>query len=345
MAITRQTLQLQTALQADLTKVTDQQTRALTSAWVDAWDEVSGDLQAALLTSFADDAATSAAQLARSSKLIAALRVVSRNLGELVKQARVTITGDMDRIVEQAAAAQAAIARSQLPDSHADLLVDGSRAASDRALEAIVKRTTEQVTSLSKPIAPETYQVVRRELIRGVAAGSNPKKTAARMVSRAEDRFNFGLTRAMVISRTETLDAHRTAAGESQALHADVLAGWLWLAKLDARTCRSCWSQHGILHPLTEAGPLDHQQGRCARMPKTKTWSQLGILGVDEPADVTPDAAAQFAQLSQTDQQAILGTSGYKAWLDGMFPPSAWSKKHTSDGWRDSYRPAPAPKF
>lgn len=344
MPITPRTLRLAADLAADLAAVTDQQVRDLTGAWVDAWDEVAPDLQAALLDIAATvdaDEVISRGQLLRSRRLLAVLTQISDTLDELATQAQVTISSDLAAVVQAAADAQAALLGSQLP-AGSDL-IDPARAVADAALDAIVARSTQQINSLATPVAPETYQVIRRELIRGVAAGASPRQTAARMVQRAEDRFNFGLTRALVIARTETVTAHREAATESQAVHADVLAGWIWLAKLDARTCRSCWAQHGRLHELDEPGPYDHQQGRCARMPKTKTWADLGIA-LDEPADATPDAAAMFLELPDSEKQQILGKNGFTAWQDGRFPMDAWSQLRKSDGWRDSYGVAPAPK-
>lgn len=343
MAVTARTLQLQAQINAALAKILDGQTRTLTAAWADAFDEIAPDLTAALLAEMTAGKRTSRAALMRSTKLASALAVTLDHLTTLAANAGVTITADLHTAAEQAATAQAVIAASQLPDGQELVALDawGGKAA-DRALEAIVKRSTQQVTSLLRPVAPETYQVIRRELIRGMAAGSNPKQTAARMVRRTEKRFNFGLTRALVISRTETLDAHRAAAQQAQALHTEVLAGWSWLAKLDSRTCRSCWAQHGKVHPLSEAGPLDHQCGRCARVPVTKSWRELGF-NVAEPPSAMPNAEHTFVALSADEQRQILGPAGYGEWAAGRWPMDAWSKRRTSDGWRDSFGPASPP--
>ena len=48
MAITATTLRLTARLRKDLLAVTNQQDRALTAAWVDAWDTVALDLEAAV---------------------------------------------------------------------------------------------------------------------------------------------------------------------------------------------------------------------------------------------------------------------------------------------------------
>lgn len=342
MAATPLTLRLMAQLQAELATVLDQHTRTLVAAWADAWDEVAPDLQAAVLAALASTGAESRRQLMRSTKLASVLQVIASQLQDLTSQAGIVLTGDLQAVIDQAGAAQAAIVASQLPVSQTLVAAAAWSQVDAAAVTAIVERTTEQVTSLLKPVAPETYTVIRRELIRGIAAGSNPKQTAARMVRRAEQRHNFGLTRALVIARTETLDAHRAAAQVAQEQHADVLAGWLWLAKLDGRTCRSCFAQHGQVHDLDQPGPHDHQQGRCARMPVTKSWADLGF-DVPEPASKIPDAAEVFASLPAAQQRQILGAAGHDAWKDGKFPMDAWSRKRTTSGWRDSYVVAPAP--
>lgn len=341
MPITQRTLRLQEELRTQLLQVTDQQTRALVSAWADAWDEVAADLQDTLLDMLADGTAVTASKLLRSRRLQAVLLGIAGHLDVLAQTARITITADLPGIVKAAAQAQAAIVDSQLPSGPTGL-VNFDVTVPDRALDAIVRRSTENITSRTRPLSTDAREVVRRELIRGIAAGSSPRDTAARMVRRSEQGFNGGLTRAMTIARTETLDAHRDAAGVGQALHADVLAGWTWLAKLDARTCPSCWAQAGGVHPLTDPGPLDHQCGRCARMPKTQSWADLGFT-IEEPADLTPDAVALFDALSPAEQQQVLGKRGYAAWLRGDFPREAWSQRRTTPGWRDSFGVAPAP--
>jgi hypothetical protein len=165
------------------------------------------------------------------------------------------------------------------------------------------------------------------------------------MVQRAEGRFNgkLGLSRALVISRTETLDAHRAAAALGMSQHADVLQDWQWHAKLDTLTCASCWAQHGTAYPLSEPGPLDHQCGRCSRLPRTKPWAELGF-DIDEPPSVLPNAAQLFTELDAADKLKILGPARYKAYVAGDFPIEAWSVRRSSDGWRDSHVVARAPQ-
>ena len=318
MAITRAALALETQLRDQLDAVLDQQVRDLVAAWIRAWDEVAGDLEAALqlLVATADAGeVVPRALMIRNGRLQNALAIIAERLDDLAEQAGVRIAGDLQAVVDRAAGMQAAIIRAQYPADDQPRLGSDVDAAT---LDAIVARSAEQITATTYPIADDAYDAVRRELVRGVAVGASPRHTAERMLARAEGGFNGGLTRALTIARTETLDAHRAAAQAGQEQHTDVLAGWIWLAELDPRMCPACAGMHGRLFPLTEPGPLGHQNCRCARMPKTMSWSDLGIDGVDEPADHTPDADAWFASLTPAEQRRLLGRERYDAWTAGQ---------------------------
>jgi hypothetical protein len=343
--ITSRTLQLEQQVRDDLAGVTDTQVRDLVAAWATAWDEVAPDLTSTLVEMLISGDRITRAQILRSERLRRALAVIRDNLTELARQSGVRITGDLAQVIEAAGGAQASVIDSQLPPNAPQVVqLDAWSRVDERQIAAIVKRSTEQITALHKPLSASAYDAVRRELIRGVAAGSNPRQTARRIVARTEGAFNGGLQRALVIARTETLDAHRAAAQLGQVPHADVLAGWVWTAQLGPRTCPACFSMHGTEHRLTEPGPLGHQQCRCSRVPKTKSWADLGITGVDEPPSLLPDAATVFSRLSQAEQEAVLGVAGRAAWARGEWPMSAWAEKRSTDGWRDAYYSARPPK-
>lgn len=343
MAINADALRLQRELRSQLDRVLDAQLRDLTGAWVRAWDEISVDLREVLLELLVAPEITRA-KLQRSQRLLAALALIAAELDELADQAQIRILTDLQQIIDTAGGAQASIIDSQLPPNAQQLVdLDAWSRVDRRQVDAIVRRTTEQITSRMRPLSGEAMEVVRRELVRGLVAGSNPRTVARSMVRRAEQGFNGGLTRALNVSRTELLDAHRTAAAAGQEQHADVLTGWMWLATLSPRTCPSCIAMHGTVHDLDEPGPLDHQQGRCTRLPQTKTWTELGFDDMDEPPSLVPDADAWFAGLTPNEQRELLGPKRYAAWATGRFPRSAWATRRESDGWRDSYVPAPAP--
>lgn len=336
MATTAETLKLVKQLRTRLAQVTNVHSRELVSAWARAWDAVSVDLAAAideLLLGAASGRITRAAAL-RSENLAYALLRIADQLETLAADVGVTIEADLRAIAHDAAASQAAIVASQLPEH-----VDFER-FSDDALDAIVRRTSGRIEALTRPLPRDAVRAMRRELVRGVAVGANPRETARLILRRAEGAWNGGLTRALTIARTETLDAHRQAAKVGQAPHADVLAGWTWVAELSRRTCPACLALHGSLHPLSEPGPLGHANCRCARVPKAKTWTELGF-DLEEPADLLPDARSWFAAQPVTVQVAVMGQRRLDLLNSGAIAWDDLATRTTAAGWRDYMQVTP----
>lgn len=337
MAVTGLTLHLEQQLRDQLDQIVDQQTRDLTKAWVEAWDEVAPDLNQALLdltTTGSHTGLIGRVQLMRSSQLFQSLEVIARNLGQLANQAGLRITTDLPAVVREAGVAQQAILASQLPKG-VDL--GGWDRVDPETIAAMVHRTTQQITSLTRPLAPEAYAAVRAELLRGVAVGDNPRATAARMLQRAEGRFNGGLTRALTIARTETLSAHRTAATVARSQNLDVVTGWRWLTTLDTRTCPACLAKNGTVHPAAEVGPAGHPNCRCAAVPVTPSWRDLGF-DVDEPPDVFPDARAWFDGLSQADKVRVMGRERLALLQAGKIGWDDLATLRHNPNWRDSWQ-------
>lgn len=342
MAVTDETLRLTARLRRQLEGITNRQTRDIVAAYARGWDDVAGELDDALqdLLAAAKNGRVSRAQAARSARLTRALATLGETLTALSAEAGILVVGDLDQVVRQAGEAQARILSSQLPPRTSGVVVGWDRVSQDE-IDAIVVRSTQQVTALTRPLGREATAAMRRELVRGVAVGANPRETAARMLRRTQGVFEGGSTRALVIARTETLDAHRAAAALSQQANADVLRGWAWQAELDSRTCPACFGMHGTEHPLADPGPLGHQQCRCSRLPLTKTWADLGF-DIDEAPSLLPNAQAVFDQLDPAEQLAVLGRRRYDAWADGRLPMDQWPARRTTAGWRDSYVPVKA---
>lgn len=332
-------------MRAAVDALADEQTRRLTAAWVRAWDtliwEVTGAVQE--LAQLADDGRwPTRSQVLRNERARRALEVVREALQRLAAEANRGIGQAAADAADIAAARTARIIASQFPPQagdHATLAVRFNRVPADQ-IAAVVARTTQQITALTWPLAAAATEAMKQELIRGIALGDNPRAAARRMLQRLEGGFNGGLARALNIARTEILDAHRAAAAASQAANSKVLTGWVWTAKLDARTCPSCWAQHGSRHPLDEQGPLDHQSGRCARTPVTKSWKELGF-DIPEPPSILPDARTTFAGLPEADQLQIMGPARLAALQRGDIAWDDLSKLRRTNGWRDSYGVVP----
>jgi hypothetical protein len=343
-AVTAETLQLIAAARQAVADIADTTIRTLASAWVTAWDQLALDLLLALDDLIATTTGgqwPTRARIARAGRLQDALEQVAKALDQLTESVRTQAAAAARGAATTGIQAQAGIIASQLPPStgRAALLTQLTR-WSERDLAAIIARTTEQITATTKPLTAEATAAMRRELVRGVAIGAHPHDAARRMVTRLEGMFNGGLHRAVVIARTEMLDAHREAARAAQDANASVLNGWIWVASLTRNSCAACWSKHGTEHPLSEPGPEGHQQCRCSRTPAVKSWRDLGIRA-PEPASVLPDAERTFRALPRAERLQVLGPGRLAAYERGDTAWADLATRRDNPGWRPSYVPTP----
>ena len=251
-------------------------------------------------------------------------------LVEVAQRSSAVLADAARRLIELSLADAAALIGAQLPAAW-----PLSRPAKPE-LDAIVQRATTQITSRMWALSDEASEAMRRRLIQGVAAGRNPRDTARLMVADVQDAFDGGLARAQVIARTETIDAYRAGAKAHHEANSDVLAGWVWLAKLSERTCPSCVAMHGTEHDLDEPGPLDHQQGRCSRMPLVKPELVPGT-----PTSKVESGAEWLQRQPEGVQRSVLGPGRFEAWKAGDYPASRWAVRRESAAWRPSYGPCP----
>lgn len=345
MAMTDATHTMSREQRQALARLTGEQGVDLTRAWVQLWDELRPELEDALndlLEANANGTVTSS-QLRRHKRLTEAMQLAEDRVTELGQLAAETTSDKVDEAVKTGAFNQSELTATQLPEERVASLVASFDRLPIEALDAITLRVTERIYSLSQPLTADMVTAMRSELLRGVAVGANPRVTARRIMGRTEGKFAGGLTRALTIARTETLDAYRAGAKVSDEANADILDGWTWGASLSGRTCAACLSKHGTEYPISQPGPEGHQNCRCARLPKTKSWADLGIKGVTEPASIIPSADDWFKNLTPDSQRTILGKASYDAWARGDFPIDKWAVKRTTPGWRDSWVPAKPP--
>lgn len=341
MAINPATLQQAALLRAEIRRMTDAQAVELTRAWVTAWDGLLPDLETALdeLASGAVDGRVSRAAMLRSRRLTQFLAQAEDVLGAMAERMEADLLGQLADMTRQTVAGQLALIDSQLPPverrsgASVNLALDQPDPG---AIQQIIARTLEQIHAEVIPLPGWVAARMKSELTRGMILGDNPRTTARRIIKATGDQFNGGLARATNIARTEFLDAHRRAAQLVEMRNADILTGWLWQATLDSRTCPSCIAKHGTEYPLDQFGPEDHQQGRCTRVPQTKSWKELGITQ-EEPASTFPDAREWYDGLTEDTQQRIMGPTRWQLLNDGSIGWEDLSGLRHSANWRDSY--------
>lgn len=165
------------------------------------------------------------------------------------------------------------------------IALNGPRAA---AIQALIGRSYDgsPLTDLLAKLGPETAATVQQALIDGLAAGDGPKAIARTF----QDATLGGRARAMLIAKTEILNAYRSANLENFRANSDVVDEWEWSA--DSAACPECTAKNGTRHPLS-ASFDEHPGGRCVPIPVTKTWAELGI---DMSADADESAWEQSEQ-------------------------------------------------
>lgn len=338
MSVSRKTMRLARSIRVDIDDAVEQALAELVRAWGVAWDSVADEWRAAvaeLTAGMKDGKWPSRAVILRNARVIRAMKITAAKLDELGLQSGVRIVQGLPDLIAGQELALARIVASQVPDT---FTIDWSR-VSDAQLEAIVKRSTQQITSTLKPLPAEVHAGMKAELIRGVATGTNPNQVAKIMMKRFGTRFEGGMWRARTIARTEMLDATRNAALQSRLQNQGVLAGWRWMASLSSRTCPACLALNGRVFDVDEPGPDDHPNGRCTAVPVTKTWTELGI-DVPEPDGQFPDSRAWFARQTPAVQQQIMGPDRLQRLNSGQLSWDQIPVRKQNPGWRDSWHPA-----
>lgn len=341
MAATQDTLRLASKVRLAVDDTVDATTQNLVVAWNRAWSVVVQEWEEAAhaLVDASDGGRTpgfgAIMREERAQRAFAATRAL---LNDLSEQAGVQIVSSSREAIEVALDGRSGVVGSQLPAANRAEAVANFNRVDDQALDAIVRRSTHQIESTLRPLSSRAAEAMLRSLVKGVAVGDNPTTAAQEMVNAVQGHFNGGLTRAMVIARTEILDAHRNGAARWDAANTDVLQGWQWLSALDKRTCPSCWSKHGSTYSVSDSGPLDHQQGRCARLPVVRSWKDLGFK-IPEPPSLVPDAQSVFNSMPESSQLDVMGAKRLELLKSGQVSWGQLSQLRTTSGWRDSFAP------
>lgn len=165
-------------------------------------------------------------------------------------------------------------------------------------------------------LAPFTAEQVASAIQTGVGLGRNPRRIAASVTQ----ALGQGLSNALRLVRTAQLYAYREASRAGYAANPAIVSGWYWQATLDARTCLSCISKHGTLHPITET-LNDHHNGRCAMLP--------AVRGL--PSPIATDGETWFRAQSPAEQLRMMGPGKLAAWQAGRFEFAALAKTHADD--------------
>lgn len=188
--------------------------------------------------------------------------------------------------------------------------------------------------ALVAQLGPDVATAVGDALLEGIALGYNPRKVAAIM----RNQLGQGLTWSLRTARTAQLYAYREATRASYVANSDIVTGWIWHAELGPRTCMACVAMHGTEHTNDEV-LNDHHNGRCAMVPKTKTWAELGFVGIPDTNPKVQSGRSWFDGLSEAQQRAMFSNdSMYRAWQDGAIGWDDLTSTHSDAVYGDMLR-------
>lgn len=253
-------------------------------------------------------------------------RQIESEIAGVVQNAEVRIRAEQWNAVEAARRHAEALVEPQLPDG---ISVSWSR-LNREAVADLVGFTSNgsPLRELLDELPEDAGAAVREALISGVVLGQSPYVIARR--SRAA--LGGNMARALRISRTEVMRSYREATLRNYQANAGIVTGWVWHSAVDTRTCPACWAMHGTEHGLDERLD-DHVQGRCAMVPRTKSWAELGFAGVEETSPQIELGTEAFARLDEAKQRAILGPAALEAYRAGAIKLTDFVGRRTSADW------------
>ena len=182
---------------------------------------------------------------------------------------------------------------------------------------------------LLQPLGAEVSAGVAETLKEGIAVGRSPRVIA----SKIRDRAGMGLTRALRISRTEMLRAFREGTRATYQQNPVTVRGYRRVAAKDADTCMACIALDGKRYAVGQ--PLDeHVNGRCALVPITPTYRELGIP-VDEAPFRVESGQDWFMGQSAGTQRGMMGPGKYDAWRSGKVSLDDMATTHRDRVWGD----------
>lgn len=344
MSITEQTLNLHNRRRAQLRTITDGPERVLTRGFAQAWNAVQADLDAAILEAVARVQAGETLtfrQLNRVDRFRGALARLAGQLDDLAATGRVEIVGAAEDAISLVRDTDARVLASQFPASvQSEALASFTDRTAGLSFDRIVDRSRDRIVSRLQPLSSEAQASMRRQLIRGITVGDNPRVTASRMLSRIEGEFAGGLVRALRVARTETLDAYRGADQLWSEANEDVIRHRQWLSARDERVCGSCIAMDGTEWPVGTFGPEEHVNGRCVFIDVVRPWSQLGFA-TPEPPSVIPDAKSWFDSQPFDVRRQIMGPGRLAALDDGRIGWDDLSRRVENPDWRPSFQLRP----
>ena len=331
-----------TSFKAQLLRQDSKAARELVNAYGAIFKGIQDDIKAVIETVV--DQQLTFAQAKKLERLTTLERQVEREVTKFSKFANTTVTTSQADAASLAQQATKATVDRALPAGVTDgVLADAGiswNTLPSSAFENFVGISGDgkPLANLLDPLGVQARRGIVQGLGEGIARGFGPRKTAALM----RDRFGVPLSRALRISRTETLRAYREATRIQYDENTDIVKGWRRVATLDDMTCFACIALDGRLYATDQLMDA-HVNDRCVMVPETVSYADLGI---DIPADTRKrevgedwfkrqPEARQKKMMGQTESMRKAGRDPalFTAWKDGKFDIPDMAKVTENRTW------------
>jgi SPP1 gp7 family putative phage head morphogenesis protein len=289
--------------------------RASQRAILAAWSATLANLRPYITAAIAQAAVTQASLPPGATFAVAALPTVRALVSAMQMEMRTFALVASTAVV---AGQSAAVASAPALAAEAILAALGS-APSGAVVPNIVasalfvpNESAAQIAATIARLAPGMGDAGARAIADGVLRGAGPREIA-RDVRRVT---SIAPTRALLVSRTSINQGFRNASLSSYRQNAGVVTGWYWICSASRRTCGPCFARHGTFHTLDESF-ASHPACRCAAIPATRSWAELGFPGVPDTRPEIRGGEEVFGALGEADQRFVLGPGKFKLWQDG----------------------------
>lgn len=169
-----------TAASAVTKRIQDEYVNDIVGAWVGAWDDLQPQFEDALndVMLGAKDGNVTRAQMSRATRLAKALDAAHTQLKFLAEENERLILRDLDDAISAVVDANAAAIAAQLPAGQAGIVVGWER-MDEKALAAIVTRTTQQVQSAQWHLADDAVAAMKKTSSAASPSGTTPARSVA----------------------------------------------------------------------------------------------------------------------------------------------------------------------
>lgn len=182
---------------------------------------------------------------------------------------------------------------------------------------------------LAKTYGNRGVDIVKTELINGMANGEIPTLVARRMAKALGADYG----RLAIMARTEMLRVYRDTTLETYRANSRLVKAWRWSSALQDTTCPVCWAMHGQVFPLAEK-MATHPACRCSMLPVMRPWSEINPALKDVPTLSTPKTGNElFAKLPEDRQKRILGPTAHQAYKQKLIKLPDLVQETNSPDW------------